>query len=60
MTNATTLMVKIALVVLRILVAHAELFGAATDKGQKPGLLLAFGAAFSGHSNILRMCNPKC
>ena len=61
MTNPTTLMVKITLMVLRVLVANTELLGAAADKRQQPGLLLAFGAAVLGrHSNVLGMCIPKC
>ncbi len=57
MTNTTTLIVKIALVVLRVLVTHTELLSAAADKRQKAGLLLAFGAAFGRHSNVLNMCS---
>ena len=57
MTNPTTLMVKITLVVLRVLVTNAILLCTAADELQKAGLLLAFGAAFSRHSNVLNMCN---
>ncbi len=60
MTNTATLMVKIALMVLRVLVAHAELLGAAADKRQKAGLPLAFIAAVGRHSNVSSVCSPKC
>lgn len=53
MTNTATLMVKVALMVLRILMIYTELFSATAHKRQKTGLLLAFSATVLGrHSSV--------
>lgn len=60
MTNPTTLMVKIAFVVLRIFMTNTILLGATADERQQPSLLLAFGATVSRHSNVSTACIHKC